>query len=655
MEILALLKSFECIVIVYLLCFVATVWATFIAVRSATVDADRRHQIVLFICAAFFWIIYTVFGWNIVTKLSAVPTIAVTSPHIHEVLDAKLPTITVTFATPVHFKTLGIHVYPESDITIQTKGYGANRMSIGRTLSISFNTTLPPNEHILVYVSNIKGPLTYDYGGEHMLEFVSPELPTVTRVEPADTEKGIDPSSSFTVSLSHPATLASLWEARITPSHPISVEKRGDATLVIAPDEPFQQGTSYTLSIIQTPVVALYTDATVIRRGNPRVEKTLTFTTIKPPLVKAFEPQGSSVNPASDIRIVFDEPMDKSSVAQRLTISPDSAKTLVWESEGQVLRIRHADLTKDTTYTVTLASGVKTARGGSSQSDGVFQFHTAGALAVVDTLPHNGKTDVSVTEPIRITFNHDIDEGHAPRYISISPAATGKVTTSGATLEFMPDKPLAHDTTYTFRLISGMPSVYGLPLHDAHSFSFTTAPYEITLDVPFYKQQEQFTCNIAALRMLLAFRGHAVDEATLKTLAGNGGKRGTGNPHKGYIDDYGTYWEPIEKAASHYRPHRMITSGNVLDIVKEIRNGNPVMIWGQNGWSDPHDISWTSSDGVFIKAVNGMHSSVVRGVRGPLNTPTHVLINDPWRGQYAIDVKEFLRRWSFFNVAMVIE
>jgi hypothetical protein len=50
-----------------------------------------------------------------------------------------------------------------------------------------------------------------------------------------------------------------------------------------------------------------------------------------------------------------------------------------------------------------------------------------------------------------------------------------------------------------------------------------------------------------------------------------------------------------------------------------------------------------------------MHSTVVRGFSGPENNPTQIYLNDPWRGQYAVSTAEFMRRWSYFLMAMVVD
>jgi uncharacterized protein YvpB len=155
--------------------------------------------------------------------------------------------------------------------------------------------------------------------------------------------------------------------------------------------------------------------------------------------------------------------------------------------------------------------------------------------------------------------------------------------------------------------------------------------------------------------MVLAYRGISLEEAQIKANVGTGGTRGSGNPHNGYVSDYGTYWEPIIAFVSRYKKNHFYENGTVADLVKEIQNGNPILIWGQNGWSDPHELTWTTPDGQRIYAINGMHSYVVTGFRGPAGNPTHILVNDPWRGVTALPIQEFNRRWAFFQKALVVE
>jgi uncharacterized protein YvpB len=222
-------------------------------------------------------------------------------------------------------------------------------------------------------------------------------------------------------------------------------------------------------------------------------------------------------------------------------------------------------------------------------------------------------------------------------------------------MTFYPDKLLSFGTEYQIRLKAGIKSVNGSDSASEYGFSFTTAPEEFSIKMPYYRQETAFTCNIAAARMLLAFRGINISENGLKTEIGTSGSRGNGNPHLGYTAEYGTYWEPVAKTVSKYRPYRLFENWTLSELLREIVKGNPVMIWGQNGWSDPHEISWTNPDGTRIYAINGMHSYVVRGFVGTQADPTEILVNDPWRGITSISTAEFIRRWNYFKTALVLD
>jgi len=58
----------------------------------------------------------------------------------------------------------------------------------------------------------------------------------------------------------------------------------------------------------------------------------------------------------------------------------------------------------------------------------------------------------------------------------------------------------------------------------------------------------------------------------------------------------------------------LLQKPQLSDLISQVNLGNPVMVWGQNGWSDPHEISWTNPDGQFVYAVNGMHSYIITGI-----------------------------------------
>jgi uncharacterized protein YvpB len=507
----------------------------------------------------------------------------------------------------------------------------------------------------MVYLSNVEGPFTRGYGGEHLLKLMASELPTVERITTPTNLTDVPVSASFTATLNSPLLPSGRFSVTTTPESEMTVLTMNNTTLVFTPKEPLQQGTQYVLQVYQTPLTYRYADGNILKEDSPRLEKSLNFKTISPPFISLFEPLGNGANPISDIRIIFDQQMNTGEIEQKLTIDPIVPLSFSWENDGQTAIVHHSLLAKNTPYRIRIPQGIKTKKGGILETDATFEFTTLGTVKLVDSSPTNNATDISIQTPIALTFNQEIKTESPETLLSISPPITGKTTVSKNTVTFIPNKPLSNNTRYTFSIAAGLDSIYGLPSTESQNLSFTTAPIQIVLPVPFFKQQSDFTCNIASARMLLAYRGITMDEKTLISKIGTSQNRGTGNPYKGYVSDYGTYWDAVVRGVNAYRPTRLISNGKLSDIIQELTRGNPVMTWGQNGWSDPHDISWTSSDGTYIHAINGMHSAVVRGFRGPEGNPTHILLNDPWRGQYAIPTDEFLRRWGYFNVALVVE
>jgi uncharacterized protein YvpB len=314
-----------------------------------------------------------------------------------------------------------------------------------------------------------------------------------------------------------------------------------------------------------------------------------------------------------------------------------------------------APLSKDAEFTVLLPRGMTSRRGGVLEEDLTFRFRTLGAVAVASGIPDEATPNVSVNTPVAITFNQETDHGSAEQKFSLVPPVAGTFSWQENTMVFTPRDPLQFNGEYTFRLEPGVKGIDGTDSVQSFSSRFRTASQEFALSVPYFRQQENFTCNIAALRMLLTYRGVTVAEQELKGIIGSSGSRGNGNPYKNHVTDYGTYWDAIEKGVRDFRPYRIFKDWSLGELIAEVQRGNPVMVWGQNGWSDPHEISWTAADGTYIYAVNGMHSYVVRGFRGSADNPTHILVNDPWRGVYSLPTDEFIRRWNYFRVAMIVD
>lgn len=618
-----------------------------------TVRSDTRRKIVALLGAIFVSLAVSgILGNGIINRVRGVPKVLFSSPANNNTILSHSPDIRVTFSAPVVYNTLAVHTNPEIEFSVRRQGYLWNLLPFGTTLTIVPKTTLPQGERLMVYFANIEGPATSGYGGEQLLEMNVDDM-MASRVMPPDNSENVSTGQEVLVKFATPIRYPEEWKAESDPKHPLTLEKLDDRTFRIKPTEPFRQGAAYRIILIHSQIIKNRSDGNPVRTLDQRIKAEVRISTVRGAFISTFSPSGNAVNPKDPITIVFDQPMDKKSVEASIRVNPDVSLRNKWEEKTNTITLEHSGLTKDTEYKITLVKGLKTEQGGVLDSDAQFTFRTVGPLKLTDSNPANGDKNAQ-TNAVRLTFDQNVPS-KITEYIDISPAIDGSFKVTGNVAEFTPKDNLKHQTAYTVKIGKDAPSEYGLPLPSDQVISFTTSEDQVQLTVPFYKQQTLFTCNIAAARMLLAFRGVSVTERDLIDKIGLGGKRGSGNPHKGYVDDFGTFWEAVLKGVTAYRSAHLLENGSLSDLLTEVKKGNPVMTWGWNGWSDPHSISWTSTDGTYINAVNGMHSMVVRGFSGSVDNPTKIYVNDPWRGQYTLDKDTFMRRWNYYKIALVME
>lgn len=644
---------FELRITAYVVVLSAVVISGYSAYRTIRGNGSTMRKYGIAAITAGFFVLYVTATFSVVRLTREVPRVLMISPDLTKEIPRDTRDIRIVFASPVLYDTITVHTFPETEYAIERHGYLRNLVPWGTVLTLKATTTLPPGESIQLYLANIEGPLTEGYGGEREMSLRVAD-PMVIAVNPPDESTDISVTQTIDVRLSESIVAASEWRVESRPAHAFSVERAGSDILRLHPDDPLQQGVSYTITLMHTPAVLSHPDQRVISRLPEREKARIRLSTVRPALVSGFSPQGYSVNPEDSLSLTFDEPMDPESVRTLLAIEPPTDLSATWNEDYNRLSLVHGGLEKNTNYSVTLRAGARTAIGESLEHDAMYLFRTAGPLMLTDSDPEDKAPEVRVNSEISLTFNQPVSPDIG-QYITITPHVRTKISVDNNTVTILPVDGFSERSTYTVQIKKGAPSLYGLLLEEEKSLVFTTTSSYFLLEIPMYHQQTNFTCNIAAARMLLGFRGISVTEQDLISITGLGGKRGSGNPHNGYVDDFGTFWDPVYKAVTAYRPARLIRSGSLTEILTEVANGNPVMTWGQNGWSDPHDISWTSADGTYIYAINGMHSMVVRGYEGTAENPTRIYVNDPWRGQYALSIAEFTRRWKYYYMALVID
>ncbi|MFA5775060.1 MAG: C39 family peptidase [Ilumatobacteraceae bacterium] len=182
------------------------------------------------------------------------------------------------------------------------------------------------------------------------------------------------------------------------------------------------------------------------------------------------------------------------------------------------------------------------------------------------------------------------------------------------------------------------------------------------LAVKFDAQDAPLSCEVASLKMALAFKGVKVSEAALMQNVGYDTTRRRsntwGNPNKGFVGTlhgfqnvtgYGVHWEPIAKTAALYRPARVVKHWGIRNITTAIDAGNPVLMWGTYRVSTAHTDPWRTPDGTLIKAWYGEHTRVVIGYIGSAQNPSRIVLMDPVKGKLTWTIPEFKENWSHFE------
>jgi uncharacterized protein YvpB len=187
----------------------------------------------------------------------------------------------------------------------------------------------------------------------------------------------------------------------------------------------------------------------------------------------------------------------------------------------------------------------------------------------------------------------------------------------------------------------------------------------LSLRVPFLPQEHALSCEVATLRMALAYRGVDVDEATLISAVGfdptprSGGV--WGDPDAAFVGDidggmgttgYGVHAGPIGRVAGAYRRVEVIEDGTVAMLAAAIAGGNPVITWGCAGGC--RAMRWRTQSGQRVDAVNGEHTRVVFGMTGSKDAPDGFLVLDPIYGEQYWPVEKFMENWAHLGKTGVI-
>ncbi len=197
-----------------------------------------------------------------------------------------------------------------------------------------------------------------------------------------------------------------------------------------------------------------------------------------PPTVASTSPADKATNVPlnSNISVTFSKPMSADSLTSTSFRLTPSVSGTVTPSGSTGTFAPASPLSPATTYTVTVAAGVKDTTGQALAADYSWSFTTAEALpTVVSTDPAQNAVGVLVGAVIKATFSKDM----APASISdasftIAPGVSGTVSYSSKTAAYTPQTSLAYATVYTATITTGAKDAAGNALAANYSWTFTT-------------------------------------------------------------------------------------------------------------------------------------------------------------------------------------
>lgn len=188
----------------------------------------------------------------------------------------------------------------------------------------------------------------------------------------------------------------------------------------------------------------------------------------------------------------------------------------------------------------------------------------------------------------------------------------------------------------------------------------------VKLPVKFHRQEHSLSCEIAALKMALNFKGVDVSENDLLAQLPFDPTPKDGNiwgdPDKGFVGDidgrmpatgYGVHWGPINHLANQYRPSEIIVGWSPTQVAHELSSGNPIIMWGVAG-NRPRRIYWNTPDGKLVRAALIEHTRVITGFTGPVTKPTGFYTMDPIYREIYYPVGKFYKNWEYLDVYGVV-
>lgn len=208
---------------------------------------------------------------------------------------------------------------------------------------------------------------------------------------------------------------------------------------------------------------------------------TSTVEPLPPALVESNPPPGSIIGMDAPITLIFNQPMERTSVEASLSIIPNLGGKFSWGDDRTLTFTTDAPLLPNTRLELKLSTTARSQAGLTLRKPVSLAYTTAGYLQIAQKLPAPGAVNVDPESAIAVTFNQPVvplgaDESSLAPAFLIEPEVQGRGTwLNTSTYLFYPKPSLDGGTTYTVRLDPTLKSADGGPLLTPEEWMFTTA------------------------------------------------------------------------------------------------------------------------------------------------------------------------------------
>jgi len=446
---------------------------------------------------------------------------------------------------------LGEEVSRMTPVTIETKGQ-VNRGFLQENLSISplvagstawkddalvFQPTWPGYARGTTYTVSLPTPAAAREESEEPVSFsftVEGKL-SVDMVVPEADSQDIPLDSAVLVQFNRPVAPLTTVEEE-SPTGDIleigpSVEGSGkwltSTIYVFRPTSAWQPSTRYRVT-----VPAGVSDTL---GGSLEEDYVWSFTTVSPAVAEVFPDLNTQyVGPSEQVKITFNQPMDKESAEARFFLTGEASETVAgsfsWSDDSTLVFQPEQPLQLSTRYEAGVVAGAAAANnpGAIVKEDFSWNFTTVGLPDVLSTKPTNGATAAD-RWGVNITFATPMDEESVESNISIEPQQDESqmwVSCDPSCIQLHIGFSMDYSTAYTITIDGAAKDRYGRSLGEDFVLSFVTEPHPAGLSIRNQGRVGTFDAysspqlvvrswNVAELEFAI----HELDRQTLMRLA----------------------------------------------------------------------------------------------------------------------------------------